>query len=88
MNNCTACNKPIEPERVEFNLTVCMSCAKKGVAQPEIQKGYQVYGHKTGDAICIVSPESFADMRRLNPYGKNTGRGSGVHVVSKKTSNI
>ena len=78
----------VESVREEFGLTVCMTCAKNGVAQPEVMKGYQVFGHKTGDQICIVSKESFADMRRLNPYGKNTGRGSGVHVVSKATSHI
>lgn len=86
--NCNCCEKPVEKERLEFQLTVCLSCAKMGVSQPEIKKGYQMYGHKTGDEICIVSNEAFKDMRRLNPYGKNTGRGSGVHVVSKKTSSI
>jgi hypothetical protein len=35
-----------------------------------------------------VSADAFSDMRRLNPYGKNTGRGSGVHVVSKATAKI
>ena len=86
--NCINCNKCVEPERVEFNLTVCKACAHNGVSQPEVRKGYQVYGHKTGDQICIVTEDAFADMRRLNPYGKNTGRGSGVHVVSKATANI
>jgi hypothetical protein len=85
--NCI-CDNPVEPERSKFGLTVCKACAHAGVAQPSIMKGYQMYGHKTGDEICIVSPESFSDMRRLNPYGKYTGRGSGVHVVSKATAHI
>jgi hypothetical protein len=43
-----------------------------------------VFGHKTGGDCQIVSQENFADYRRLNPYGKLSGRGSGVHVVSPK----
>jgi hypothetical protein len=86
--NCCNCNSKVEEGRASLGLTVCLTCARNGVAQPDIKKGYQMYGHKTGDEICIVSKEAFADMRRLNPYGKNTGRGSGVHVVSKKTSSI
>lgn len=85
---CINCSNFVELERIEFKLTVCKECAHNGVSQPDIMKGYQMYGHKTGDEICIVSKESFADMRRLNPYGKNTGRGSGVHVVSKATAHI
>ena len=86
--NCQNCRKPIEKERASFKLTVCKQCAHQGIDQPDMKKGYQVFGQKTGDEICIVSKESFADMRRLNPYGKNTGRGSGVHVVSKATAHI
>lgn len=43
-----------------------------------------VYGHKTAGDCQIVSEDNFKDYRRLNPYGKYTGRGSGVHVVSPK----
>ena len=49
------------------------------------KKGIMVYGHKTGGDCQTVSQENFADYRRLNPYGKLSGRGSGVHVVSPKT---
>jgi hypothetical protein len=34
----------------------------------------------------VVSPENFADYRKYNPYGRYTGRGSGIHRVTKTTS--
>ena len=43
-----------------------------------------VYGHKTAGECQVVSQDNFADYRRLNPYSKVSGRGSGVHVVSPK----
>jgi len=37
--------------------------------------------HRYLSIIQILSPENFAEHRRYNPYGRNTGRGSGVHRV-------
>ena len=77
------CGKPVEPERVAFGLKVCKSCAFNGMSEPR-KKGIMIYGHKTARECQIVSQDNFADYRRLNPYGKLSGRGSGVHVVSPK----
>ena len=77
------CGKQVETERVAFGLKVCKSCAFNGMSEPR-KKGIMVYGHKTAGECQIVSPDNFADYRRLNPYGKVSGRGSGVHVVSPK----
>jgi len=87
---CITCDNLIEDERVEaLPLTrVCASCAQKGAEQKPKPKGVMVYGHKTAGAIQILSPENFAEHRRYNPYGRYTGRGSGVHRMSKSTANL
>ena len=77
------CGKTVEPERVAFGLKVCKSCAFNGMSEPR-KKGIMIYGHKTAGECQIVSQDNFNDYRRLNPYGKLSGRGSGVHVVSPK----
>jgi len=77
------CGKTVEPERVAFGLKVCKSCAFNGMSEPR-KKGIMIYGHKTAGECQIVSQDNFDDYRRLNPYGKLSGRGSGVHVVSPK----
>jgi hypothetical protein len=33
----------------------------------------------------VLSPDQFADHRKYNPYGRNTGRGSGVHRVMSRS---
>jgi len=38
-----------------------------------------VFGHKTAGAIQILSQETFKEWKKYNPYGRYTGRGSGVH---------
>ena len=48
--------------------------------------GRMIYGHKTGAEIQILSPEQFANHRKYDPYGRYTGRGSGLHRVTKTTS--
>tara|TARA_R110002073_G_scaffold261227_1_gene424090 strand:+ start:254 stop:505 length:252 start_codon:yes stop_codon:yes gene_type:complete len=78
------CNKVIEPERTEFGLVVCKDCAFKGRSQ-EKYKGAMIFDHKTGGECQVMSGEDFADFRRLNPYGRYTGRGSGVHVKTRPT---
>jgi hypothetical protein len=80
--NCI-CGRSIEQERIQLNLRVCKVCAHSGRGQSN-RKGIMVYGHKTAGDCQIVSEDNFKDYRRLNPYGKYTGRGSGVHVVSPK----
>jgi len=77
------CGKPVEPARVNFGLKICKSCAFNGMSEPR-KKGIMVYGHKTAGECQVVSQDNFADYRRLNPYSKVSGRGSGVHVVSPK----
>ena len=42
-----------------------------------------IFNHKTGGDCQVMSEDDFADHRRLCPYGKNTGRSSGVHVAHK-----
>lgn len=77
------CGQAVEPARVEFGFKICKSCAFKGNGISR-RKGIMVYGHKTAGDCQVVSQDNFADYRRLNPYGRFTGRGSGVHVVSPK----
>jgi len=81
--NCVFCTNLIETERLEVLPTtkVCSCCARNGVGQKAKPKGVMIYGHKTAGAIQILSPENFAEHRRYNPYGRYTGRGSGVHRV-------
>jgi len=77
------CGTRVERERIEFGFRVCKSCAFNGKSEPR-KKGIMIYGHKTAGECQVVSQENFSDYRRLNPYGKLSGRGSGVHVVSPK----
>jgi hypothetical protein len=80
--NCI-CGRSIEQERIQLSLRVCKVCAHSGRGQSN-RKGIMIYGHKTAGECQIVSEDNFKDYRRLNPYGKYSGRGSGVHVVSPK----
>ena len=79
--NCALCTISIEAERLELlpDTKVCSCCARNGAGQKSRPKGVVIYGHKTAGAIQILSPENFAEHRRYNPYGRHTGRGSGVH---------
>jgi hypothetical protein len=86
---CHNCLDNIEQDRLEIlpNTKVCANCARKFVRLKPL-KGIMVYGHKTAGEMQVVSVENFKDYRRLNPYGRHTGRGSGVHRVSKATEHI
>jgi hypothetical protein len=86
---CANCSSFIEPERIEIlpNTHVCSSCAKQYI-KLKPKKGIMIYGHKTAGEMQVVSVENFRDYRRLNPYGRHTGRGSGIHRVSKATEYI
>jgi len=81
--NCVTCTFPIELERLEILPTtrVCSSCAH---SMKQVRpKGIMTFDHKTGGTIQIISDESFKDFRKYAPYGKNTGRGSGVHRMMR-----
>lgn len=84
--NCKFCRDAIEEGRLSLGLTCCFKCANKGFGQQPRYRGAIIYAHKTGGEIQIMSQEAFKDFRRLNPIGRHSGRGSGVHVVSKSTS--
>jgi len=86
---CANCDSLVEDERLQMlPLTrVCASCARQYV-KLKPRKGIMIYGHKTAGEMQVVSVENFRDYRRLNPYGRHTGRGSGIHRVSKATEHI
>ncbi len=86
---CSGCNYNIEPARLEAlpETTVCIGCARKGHNQKSI-KGIMCFDHKTGGTLQVVSPDNFSEYRRYNPYGRYTGRGSGIHRVSKASEHI
>ena len=79
------CGREIEPIRVEYGYSVCAACAKAGRGDQQRYKGAMIFDHKTGGECQVMSGEDFADYRRLNPYGRYTGRGSGVHVKTRPT---
>lgn len=82
--NCIFCKNPFHEERVKLGFNYCVTCAgKRPVAA---YKGIMVFGHKTAGTMQVVSPENFSDYRKYNPYGRYTGRGSGIHRVTKTTS--
>jgi len=85
MRNCKLCNNEVEQARVEIlDSHICSKCAPN--VKQVARKGIMVYGHKTAGTVQIVSAESFQDYRKYAPYGRNTGRGSGIHRVTKTTS--
>jgi len=81
---CKYCINLVEEGRQEIGLDVCRACAFKGIGQAT-RKGVMIYSHKTAGEIQVISKESFGNYRKYNPYGKNTGRGSGLHRVSRTT---
>lgn len=83
--NCASCSHTIEPQRLEIlpDTLVCSCCARQGMNQKPNVKGVMVFGHKTGGYIQVISEESHKDWKKYNPYGKYTGRGSGVHRMMK-----
>ena len=85
MNNCQICHREVEPARVELNLNICYKCATKTVHKV---KGDMNYQHKTAPTLMVMTPETHAEYRRYVPYGKYTGRGSGVHKVSKPITTL
>ena len=53
------CGRNIEPERVEYGLTVCKTCAFAGRGQKKY-KGAMIFDHKTGGECQVMSGEDFA----------------------------
>ena len=85
--NCALCTIFIEAERLELlpDTKVCSCCARNGASQKSKPRGVMVYGHKTGGYIQVISEEAHKDWKRYNPYGRHTGRGSGVHRMMSST---
>jgi hypothetical protein len=86
--NCNCCNNQIELDRLEVlpNTKVCSSCARLGINQPSKYKGSMIWSQKTNPELQILTTNQFDEYRKYNPYGKNTGRGSGIHRITKTTS--
>lgn len=86
-NVICGCGGVVEPERVSLlSSRICSSCAQQTQKNWQKPKGVMIYGHKTGAEIQVLTPEQFANHRKYNPYGRHTGRGSGLHRVTKTTS--
>lgn len=83
--SCRKCGNPIEPGRIELNLTLCFVCADKTVKRV---KGDNIFTHKTGSVLEVMSPETHAEYRRYVPYGKYSGRGSGTHKMSQPVTTL
>lgn len=79
--NCVNCLNVIETERLEIlpSTRVCSFCARHGVDQKPKLRGVMVFGHKTAGAIQVISEDAHKEWKKYNPYGRYTGRGSGVH---------
>jgi len=87
--NCNQCAGNIEEERLEALPTtkICIKCARKSNNNKPV-RGVMCFDGKTGGTIQIITPEQFTDFRYYAPYGRNTGRGSGIHRVTKTTSSM
>ena len=79
--NCLTCESDIERERLEAlpDTMYCSCCARKGAGQKSKPRGVMVYTEKTNGAIQILSEDAHKEWKKYNPYGRYTGRGSGVH---------
>ena len=84
MNNkkCCHCSQIVNSARIEAGYNYCIMCAD---SIPKV-RGVMCYGGKTAGEMQVVTPEHFADHRKYNPYGRNTGRGSGVHKVMNSSN--
>lgn len=81
------CGDAVEMERVALlNSRICANCAQQTQKNWQKPKGVMLYGHKTGAEIQVLNNEQFANFRKYNPYGRYTGRGSGLHRMTKTTS--
>lgn len=85
MQKCCKCSQPIEPARVELNLRICFKCAEQHVQKV---KGLTVVTHKTGSTIQVMQADDFKEIKKYIPHGRNTGRGSGVHRMSRPVATL
>jgi DNA-directed RNA polymerase subunit RPC12/RpoP len=83
--NCTICSRIVEEARVEYGLKICYSCASRTVTK---MRGDMNYAHKTAPTLMVMSQDTFKDYRRYVPYGRYTGRGSGVHAMSRPVAKL
>lgn len=77
------CGLEIGADREMLGLTFCIECAKT----VEKVRGFVNYDKTAGD-LTVVSSSEFARFRSYAPYGKYTGRGSGVHRMSPPTDGV
>lgn len=77
---CIHCFNKVSEARVEAGYNYCRLCAEH---VPKV-RGAMVWSHKTGGELQVLSPDQFATHKKYNPYGKNTGRGSGLHRVLQR----
>lgn len=83
------CGNAVEMERVTLlNSRICASCAQQSHKNWQKPRGVMVWEGKTSPTIQILNNEQFANHRKYNPYGRHTGRGSGIHRITKTTSCI
>lgn len=83
---CT-CGSKVEPERVSIlNSETCFSCAQVVQKNWQKPKGVMIWEGKTAPTIQVLSANQFNNHRAYNPYGRHTGRGSGIHKITKTTS--
>lgn len=70
--NCTLCDKPLPPERLEAlpNTTKCVSCVVKNGDVPH-KVGRMSYAHKTAGEIDIMDAGMLAEINRIDPRGYN-----------------
>lgn len=78
---CIYCCNNVSEARRDAGYNYCRACAEH---VPKV-RGVMCYGHKTAGEMQVVSPEQFAEHRKYNPYGRNTGRGSGLHRVLQRS---
>lgn len=64
--NCTKCNQPIAPERLEAvpDATMCVDCLKL-TGDVQARRGYMRYDHKTAGELEVVSPDQLQRIREL-----------------------
>lgn len=81
---CANCFRMVPEERLNIGMTTCMTCAQS----VKRYRGDMNYAHKTAPTIMIMSEETFSDYRRYVPYSRYSGRGSGVHAMSRPTAKL
>ncbi|NDE18001.1 hypothetical protein EBZ80_24075 [bacterium] len=62
--NCSQCNQPIEPERIDLGFTRCKGCAFDR-PEPKV-KGAMTYHHKTAGSLNVMAPESYDHFKKLS----------------------